>query len=259
MIKMMLKFLGTGGVCGVPEWNCSCDVCSSCDPRDKRLRPSVLIEVEDKNIVIDIGPDFRTQLLKYSIRRLDYVFLTHAHDDHRAGYAELSRQANLAFEAPKPVLKEFFKRLGTSRKWLEKRNPSLVIRPFEKKKIDDLEIETIELEHKKDYQGEDTPCYGYLFRTNKFTFAYVSDYSQILEKQKVRKIDMIISDGNGMKDIGNGHVGVEGSIKMFRNLKAKRMVLTHFTHSRSHRFMTCYVKKFGDIRCAYDGMEIKFK
>ena len=70
-------------------------------------------------------------------------------------------------------------------------------------------------------------------------------------------VDLIISDGNGMSDTGHGHIGINGSIKVFEKLKPNTMVLTHFKHDYSHRFISNYVEKFVDIKCAYDGMEIK--
>ena len=74
---------------GVPVIGCHCPVCTSTDPRNKRLRPSVLLKVENKNILIDCGPDFRQQALAFGIEKLDGVILTHAHNDHTAGIDEL--------------------------------------------------------------------------------------------------------------------------------------------------------------------------
>ncbi len=252
---MKLKFLGTGGALGVPIWNCNCPVCRSKDPKDKRLRPSLLVQIRNKNILIDFGQDLRTQLIKYRIRKLDYALLTHSHSDHINGFEEFSKQRGLIFEAPKTVLKEFFKRLGSSKDWLKTRNPSIKIRDFEKKKIGKVEIDTVELEHKKDY-GSRIACYGYVFKSNKFKFAYLSDYSKIAEKEKVKNLDLIISDGDGFELSKIGHMGVKGSIKMFQELKPKRMILTHIKHDKSHKFLSDYVKRFGNIEIGYDGMEI---
>ena len=79
---MKLTFLGTGTSKGIPEIGCSCPTCMSTDPRDKRLRVSVLIETDDARILIDCGPDFRTQMLGIPFDRLDGVLLTHEHYDH---------------------------------------------------------------------------------------------------------------------------------------------------------------------------------
>ncbi len=87
MIK--ITFLGTGTSQGVPVIACNCEVCQSTDYRDKRLRTSVLIQTEDKTIVIDSGPDFRYQLLREQVKDLDAVLFTHEHKDHIAGLDDI--------------------------------------------------------------------------------------------------------------------------------------------------------------------------
>lgn len=82
---MKITFLGTGTSQGVPVIGCDCPVCQSLDFRDKRLRSSILIESKDKSIVIDTGPDFRQQMLREDVKRLDAVVFTHSHKDHIAG------------------------------------------------------------------------------------------------------------------------------------------------------------------------------
>ena len=82
---MQITLLGTGTSQGVPVIACECEVCISTNPNDKRLRSSVLIEVDGSTIVIDTGPDFRQQILRESISNLDAVLYTHSHKDHVAG------------------------------------------------------------------------------------------------------------------------------------------------------------------------------
>ena len=82
---MNVTFLGTGTSQGVPVIGCSCEVCQSLDFRDKRLRTSLHLYVDGQSIVIDTGPDFRQQMLRERIPRLDAVIFTHAHRDHTAG------------------------------------------------------------------------------------------------------------------------------------------------------------------------------
>lgn len=87
---MKITFLGTGTSHGVPVIACDCPVCKSTDPHNKRLRSSVYIQTEDnKHILIDIGPDFRTQALREDIREIDTVLLTHSHADHLFGIDDL--------------------------------------------------------------------------------------------------------------------------------------------------------------------------
>ncbi len=88
-INMQLRFLGTGTSMGVPVIGCDCPICTSSDPRHHRLRTSALVRYHDITIVIDTGPDFRTQAIAAGLRRIDAVLLTHAHFDHVAGIDDL--------------------------------------------------------------------------------------------------------------------------------------------------------------------------
>ena len=84
-MKTKLTFLGSGTSQGVPMIGCGCEVCQSTDPRDKRLRASVLVEYGDQTILVDAGPDFRQQMLRAGVGHLDAILLTHNHKDHTGG------------------------------------------------------------------------------------------------------------------------------------------------------------------------------
>ncbi|MCF0159598.1 MAG: MBL fold metallo-hydrolase, partial [Bacteroidaceae bacterium] len=86
---MKVTLLGTGTSCGVPQIGCGCEVCTSADVRDKRLRCSALIEEDGKRILIDCGPDFRQQMLRTDFAPLDAVLITHEHYDHVGGLDDL--------------------------------------------------------------------------------------------------------------------------------------------------------------------------
>ncbi|MBP3889682.1 MAG: MBL fold metallo-hydrolase, partial [Muribaculaceae bacterium] len=86
---MKLTFLGTGTSTGVPQINCTCSVCTSTDPRDKRLRSSVMIEERGRTLLIDCGPDFRAQILRHPVPRIDALLVTHSHYDHVGGIDDL--------------------------------------------------------------------------------------------------------------------------------------------------------------------------
>lgn len=86
---MKLTFLGTGTSTGVPEVGCTCPTCISTDPRDKRLRTSAMVEIENKRLLIDCGPDFREQMLRNKVNHVDAVLITHDHYDHVGGIDDL--------------------------------------------------------------------------------------------------------------------------------------------------------------------------
>lgn len=87
--SMVITFLGTGTSCGVPQLGCDCSVCRSSDPRDRRMRSSVLVETKGKRILIDCGPDFYFQMLHRPFQSFDAVLLTHSHYDHTGGLDDL--------------------------------------------------------------------------------------------------------------------------------------------------------------------------
>src|SRR6266568_879041 len=97
-----ITVLGSGTSVGVPTIGCHCDVCTSKDARDKRLRPSILVTFEDRNVLIDTTPDFRTQALRARIDRLDAVLFTHSHADHLMGLDDV-RPFNFRQRAQIPI------------------------------------------------------------------------------------------------------------------------------------------------------------
>src|SRR6476646_9513151 len=101
-ITMRLTFLGTGTSMGIPVIGCRCAVCTSADPRNKRLRTSALLEVAGMNLLFDAGPDLRQQALAVGLRRLDAVLLTHAHADHVSGLDDI-RPLNFTQKVAMPL------------------------------------------------------------------------------------------------------------------------------------------------------------
>ena len=88
-MAVKLTFLGTGTSQGVPMIGCECEVCSSCNAKDKRLRASVLVEIDGSKIIVDAGPDFRQQMLRENIASVDAILLTHNHKDHTGGLDDI--------------------------------------------------------------------------------------------------------------------------------------------------------------------------
>ena len=99
--KIHITVLGSGTSAGVPTIGCSCDVCKSTDPRDNRLRPSILIRYVGRTVVVDTTPDFRVQVLRAGLERLDAILYTHSHADHILGLDDV-RPFNYRQRAPIP-------------------------------------------------------------------------------------------------------------------------------------------------------------
>lgn len=259
---MEIIFLGTGGVTGVPAPLCDCETCKFArrkKGRNIKTRPSIVVKTKGKTMVVDFGPDFRSQLLRENIKKVDLFLLTHMHLDHMASISDLVVGAKLLM-TPEPVLEEVKTfRGGKFIKWLKTRNPDLKIKNFEPMKFGGVKIDTVKLSHIKPSIGHDTPCYGYIFEEEGKKIAYLSDFGKIIEDQdKLYGLDLFICDGNLMEPM-LGHIGIKGGIELYKKYEPKQMLFTHMSHSLSpHEELEKYVKKFGNIGIAYDGLRIKF-
>lgn len=255
---MKITILGSGGILGVPVWSCNCKVCekSKIDKRNSRTRSSILIQTKDKNILVDMGPDFRYQMLKYKIKKIDTVLITHPHIDHIASLSELKAGGSLNLEIPGPVFDKL-KRTRDVFTYLEKRNPEIRIEKFKPHRIGDVFVDSIKVEHEKDYSKEKEPTFGFIFREKNFKFAYISDFNKILEPEKARNLDLFICDGATFERKW-GHAGIKGGLEVYKEMKPKLMLFTHVAHSSSpHNELERFVGRFGNIKIAYDGMVIK--
>jgi len=102
---LKITFLGTGTSQGVPVIACDCEVCQSNDLHDKRLRSSIMLEIDNNNFVIDTGPDFRQQMLRENVKKVDAILFTHEHKDHIAGLDDI-RSFNWIYKKPMDVYAE---------------------------------------------------------------------------------------------------------------------------------------------------------
>jgi len=247
---LKITILGTGTSQGVPVIACQCSVCTSTDPRDKRLRVSVLIEHKGKNIVIDSGPDFRYQMLRAGVKRLDAIIFTHEHKDHVAGLDDIrafnySQQEALNVYAHKRVhesLKREFHYAFAEYKYPGIPLINLVEIDNFRFSIDGIDILPIEVMHLK------LPVLG--FRIGDFT--YITDAKTITETEK-RKIagSKILILNALQKDPHISHFTLDEAIEFARDAGAEKTYFTHMSHKMGkHEEVSALLPP--DIYLAYD-------
>ena len=226
---MKVTFLGTGTSQGVPIIACECEVCVSADTKDKRLRSSVLVETANINFIIDTGPDFRYQMLREGVKKLDAVVFTHEHKDHIAGFDDI-RGFNWKTQMPMEVYASPDVEIALKRDFhyafAEKRYPGvpslnlhvLDNAPFS---IGDLELTPIEVLHYK------LPVFGYRVGD----FSYVTDVNFISEeeKHKLKGSKVLVLSALRQSD-HISHYSLEQAIEVAREIGAEQTYFTHMSH-----------------------------
>ncbi|MBC7653302.1 MAG: MBL fold metallo-hydrolase [Oligoflexus sp.] len=249
---MKVTFLGTGTSQGVPVIACDCEVCKSTDVKDNRLRSSILIESDEKTIIVDTGPDFRQQMLREDVQKLDAVVFTHAHKDHIAGLDDI-RAFNFkqksaidiyATEAVQEALKREFYYIFSEYKYPG--IPQIVLKTIQHQdfSVGDITLKPIQVMHFK------LPVLG--FRINDFT--YITDAKTIsegeIEKIKGSKI-LIINALQREKHIS--HFTLEEAITFAQKINADKTYFTHISHKLGKH--EDVMKELEDgIELAYDGL-----
>ena len=245
---MRIIFLGTGTSRGIPTVGCQCKVCTSTNPKNKRLRSSLLIESET-NVVIDTSVDFRAQMLQYDVTKLDAVVYTHCHVDHILGLDEVypfnmwTGKTTLAYASP-ATLKEIritFRHLFQEE--LYPGVPGVELIPIDGNfKIGDLEFEPLEVLH-----GQ-MPVLG--FRVGRF--AYVPDVSFIPEMSlgQLEGLDYLVLDGLRYESHPK-HFSLSQAAEMAQQLGAGQTYLVHMNHDVDHDEGNGFLPP--SVRLAYDG------
>jgi phosphoribosyl 1,2-cyclic phosphate phosphodiesterase len=254
---MRIIFLGTGTSQGVPVIGCRCDVCLSNDPRDKRLRSSILIEEEGCRIVVDCGPDFRQQMLRADIRSIDAILITHGHKDHLGGLDDV-RAFNYITRKPAQVYaaREVQRIIKQEFSYAFQKNPypgvpeidlhNLTIRPFN---IGSLKIIPIKSLH----YNETHFVYG--FRIKDFT--YITDAVKIPEREKEKiKGSRIIVLNALRKKKHYSHFNLEEALQLMDELKPEHGYLTHISHQMG-KDEEVGPELPGFVSLAYDGLQIE--
>lgn len=251
---MKITFLGTGTSQGVPVIGCTCEVCQSLDYRDKRLRSSIHVQIENQSLVIDTGPDFRQQMLREHINRLDAVLFTHSHKDHIAGLDDV-RAYNYLQQSDMPIYgnADVLAQLKTEFYYAFEKNkypgiPQLklheITAPFT---IGSVKIIPLPVLH---YQ---LPVLG--FRIN--DFSYITDANQIpaqtLDLLKGTKV-LVLNALQREKHIS--HFNLEEALAIATRIEAEQTYFIHISHKLGrHKIVERELPN--SVALAYDGLSIE--
>lgn len=252
---MQIVFLGTGTSQGVPFIGCKCDVCTSDDPRDNRLRSSVWLSEDDTSVVIDSGPDFRYQMLRANVTRLDAIVYTHGHKDHVAGLDDVRAYNYWQSEAidlyanaeTEEVIRREFQYVFSGNNYPG--IPLLNIKPINDNKftIGSISFQPVKVLH---YKME---VYG--FRIGDFT--YITDANFIDEKEieKIKGSKILVL--NALRHESHiSHFTLSEAIEMARRIGAGKTYFTHISHQLGlHEEVEKTLPE--NMFLAYDGLKLE--
>ena len=255
-MRAILTVLGSGTSMGVPTIGCSCQVCISADPHDRRTRPSVLIEYNDHVVMIDTTPDFREQAIREKLTRLDAILYTHGHADHVLGlddvrplsFRHASRIPLYADDPTARVLERMFEYIF---------NPTYEYGSLARVEMNRLNgpvelfgavFRPVQVLHGKN------PIQGYRFGSA----AYLTDFSSIPEEsmRELRDLDLLFLDALRHKPHPT-HSTLEDSLRIVKELKPKRAFFTHMSHDLGHAETNARLPD--DVRLSYDGLKLEFE
>ena len=253
---MKVTFLGSGTSQGVPVIACDCAVCTSANQYDKRLRVSILIEMQGKTIVIDTGPDFRYQMLRAGVKKLDAILYTHEHKDHVAGlddvrafnYVQGSAVDIYAHKRVQNALKNEFHYVFSGNNYPGiprlKLNTIEDGQPFQAAGIDIIPISVMHFQ---------LPVLG--FRIADFT--YITDANLITEaeKSKIKGSDILVINAL-QKEKHISHFTLEEALELAAEIGAKKTYLTHISHRLGAHDEVSEQLPAG-VFLAYDGLELE--
>jgi phosphoribosyl 1,2-cyclic phosphate phosphodiesterase len=250
---MEVTFLGTGTSQGVPVIGCTCDVCMSLDFRDKRLRTSIHLELDNNSFVIDTGPDFRQQMLREKIKRIDAVLFTHAHRDHTAGLDDVRaynfmQQMDMPIYGTQPVLDQLQVEYAYAfAKQYYPGIPRLTLNRIDGAfDINGSRILPLQVLHFK------LPVLGFRFKD----FSYITDANFIPEETMslLEGTDTLVLNAL-QREAHISHFNLDQALTVINQINPKRTFLTHISHKLgSHADVQKELPP--NVALAHDGLHI---
>ena len=258
--KMIVTVLGSGTSQGVPMIGCTCPVCRSTDPRDKRTRSSIYVEAPTAKLLVDTTPDMRQQALREGLDHLDAVIMTHPHADHIMGFDDLRRFCDMR-GGPLPLygsastleqIERIFHYAFNPKKLVPGYVhviPHVVEGPFQ---LGGLDLTPLPVPHGA------VSTSGFLFAHHgRKLLAYLSDCAEVPAaiRELIAGVEVLIIDG--LRDAPHPtHLTIGGAIEVAQAVGAKRAFITHLTHERFHVERQRQLPAGIDV--AYDGMKLEF-
>lgn len=252
---LKITFLGTGTSSGVPMIACSCEVCSSTDKKDKRLRSSILVQSATTSFVVDTTPDFRYQMLRAGIKKLDAVLFTHPHKDHIAGLDDV-RAFNYFQQKPMDIYANSLTEEAIKREFAyafsDKKYPGIPSlnlitideNPFF---IGDIPVTPVLVWHLK------MPVLGFRFGN----FTYITDANRVddEEKEKIKGSEILVLNAL-RKEKHISHFTLDEAIALVNELAVPNAYFTHISHQLGRHKNVNEILPIG-IELAFDGLELQ--
>ncbi len=252
---LKITFLGTGTSGGVPMIACDCEVCRSTDEKDKRLRASILVQSATTTLVVDTGPDFRTQMLQHQVKHIDAILFTHPHKDHIAGLDDVKAFTyftNQPIQIYADSLTEEALRRDFYYAFAETKYPgipeiklnTITLEPFT---IGDIPVMPILVWHLK------MPVMGFRFGS----FTYITDANHIdeSEQQKIKGSEILVLNALRKKK-HISHFTLQEAVELAAQLKVSRAYFTHISHQLGkHEAVEKELPE--NMHLAYDGLVLR--